>query len=484
MRVVVIGAGISGLGAAALLAGEHEVRVLEALPRAGGVAAAIDLDGVRFCPGPQYLWGFGEGGEGRRILARMGLELPVSAMPADFDWLGIGAGTYQAVVAGRCAPALERVLSERPDQRGPAERFTRTLDRIGRACVALSDGARFMERGAAMMRRVLAWPGASWEARALVLRHYRDSVAGFARRVGLGPAALRVLTYQQGIFAERLESLSLVLYAAARYHLVRQLHVPAGGTRGLVEALVGRVEERGRLSLGQLVTEVVRAGEAWIVRHRGPSGRLHSSEADRVIFACAAPAVGRLLPSARLRCELGHSVSALCLSLAIAPAAADWLERKNVTWFRSPRGDVDFRRSPQALDYLNFTSPTLNGGERREEGGLVRCALVAYYPDGEEAPGLAAQAEGHILRALRARGRAVLRARRVISRRTWQAEFGSEQGAIYGRRMSSRSIRRRAAGRLPPGISMAHSSAGIPGVMGCLEMAERAADAILAPARR
>ena len=53
MRVVVIGAGLGGLSAAAhIVAGGHEVTVLERGPRAGGRAGVIELDGFRLDTGP------------------------------------------------------------------------------------------------------------------------------------------------------------------------------------------------------------------------------------------------------------------------------------------------------------------------------------------------------------------------------------------------------------------------------------------------
>src|SRR5699024_5898177 len=54
-RVVVIGAGISGLATAALAAQDgHEVLVLERLPHVGGRAATLEDDGFVFDTGPSW----------------------------------------------------------------------------------------------------------------------------------------------------------------------------------------------------------------------------------------------------------------------------------------------------------------------------------------------------------------------------------------------------------------------------------------------
>jgi phytoene dehydrogenase-like protein len=471
MEIAVVGAGVTGLAAAALMAGRHRVTLLEATDRIGGVAAACELDGQRFCPGPQFFWGFGEGGEGSRILGRIGLRLPMRAMPADFDQLSVG-GPFAPVRRGACGPLLEALIAREPRQAGPVARFSELLDDIGEACVLISRGARFMDRGASMLRRVLGARGLAWRARLRFLRYHRDSVARAARRVGLGDEALRLIAYHQGIFAERLESLSVVLFAAARYHLKRRLYVPEGGTWRLIQGLAERARERGAaIETSAAVSEVRRRGGQLEVCTPGRARRF-----DRVVFACAPAVAGRLLPGLRLRYEPGYRVSALCLSVDGDSQALRRLHHRNFTWYRAPADDVDFQGGAGRLDYLNFTSPTLNGEAAPPEAG-ARCVVMAFYPGGDEDPALADEAQGLVTAALGGPRAVRVRERRVIGRRQWERDFGCFQGAVYGRRLTSASIRRSVIGDLPPGVFIAHSGAGISGIMGCLEMAERVAEA-------
>jgi phytoene dehydrogenase-like protein len=70
-EVVVVGSGITGLCLGALLAkAGYPVRVLEAHPAAiGGHARTLTIGGLEFCAGPRYVYGFGKGQVGRRLLA-------------------------------------------------------------------------------------------------------------------------------------------------------------------------------------------------------------------------------------------------------------------------------------------------------------------------------------------------------------------------------------------------------------------------------
>jgi len=56
MRIVVVGAGVGGLAAAArLAAGGHSVTVLEQAETAGGKCGLVEVDGHRFDSGPSLL---------------------------------------------------------------------------------------------------------------------------------------------------------------------------------------------------------------------------------------------------------------------------------------------------------------------------------------------------------------------------------------------------------------------------------------------
>ncbi len=75
MRTVVIGSGVSGLTAAALLAAQgHTVTVFEQFKDIGGVTATIEQDGFRWDLGPMLLPDLGPGEPGRVILEKLGIS--------------------------------------------------------------------------------------------------------------------------------------------------------------------------------------------------------------------------------------------------------------------------------------------------------------------------------------------------------------------------------------------------------------------------
>ncbi|MCX7032222.1 MAG: NAD(P)-binding protein, partial [Spirochaetes bacterium] len=73
-RVAVIGSGMAGLTAGAILARDgHRVTVYEQYTEPGGVTATITRDGFSWDLGPLLLEGFGPGEAGARILTEIGV---------------------------------------------------------------------------------------------------------------------------------------------------------------------------------------------------------------------------------------------------------------------------------------------------------------------------------------------------------------------------------------------------------------------------
>jgi phytoene dehydrogenase-like protein len=87
MKVVIIGSGVAGLTAAAVLGQMgHAVTVFEQSPQVGGVTASYEKAGYRWDLGQSLLEGFGPGEPVGKILAELGLaeELKIRADDRDY----------------------------------------------------------------------------------------------------------------------------------------------------------------------------------------------------------------------------------------------------------------------------------------------------------------------------------------------------------------------------------------------------------------
>lgn len=474
MRCVVVGAGLCGMATALGLAragvtdsGAIDVELIEAGDHLGGVARGLRFACQRFCPGPQYLWGFGprgvecsddDDGAATALLAALGIDVDTIAMPADFERLQIGSASWTAAADVIDDPTL--TVGDR--------RFLATLMALGRAGRALERETSFRLDGPAMIASI-AKHGALDDV-ACALRHRNDSVADVARRCGASSSTLRRVLYSQGIFAERLGELSVVLFAAAWRHLQRPLRVPVGGVVALIDSIVAETQRRVAVTTGERVVDIDAGGDHVVV-----STTQRQIVADHVVFAGSPGALpARLRTGPRARFAASNTIGVRCLAIDTDASDRAALAHRNFSRFVDD-DDVDFARAATThARTINFTAPVLNG--LVDIGAAaVRQALCVFYPlgrdDDDDVVGAAAEAD--VVTALRSIvGHDVEIAERLALPPTvWTQHFGAHDGAVYGRRLTSSSMRRSQIAGLPARVHLAHSGAGIPGVLGCLQLA-------------
>lgn len=460
MRVAVVGAGITGLTTASLLARQGvDVVLLEATGTLGGLAAAIPLGPHTFCPGPQYLWGFGPSGDARRILGDAGVALETRSVPVDFERVLTGDEALTDDVGGPHVAATVGALS-------PAGlAFVDVLDALGRCGLEIARGAGFARSAASMVRQVVLAPTSrvSLRDKACLLRHRDDSVADVAGRLQVPADELRVLLAAQPIFAESLVDLSVVLFAAGRAVGLAGVHVPVGGVPRLIDAL----DEAVRAVVDVRLRSPVQRCEA-----RDGAWHLNGVRFDQVVWACSPAVVARLLGqtwSAGRRFDPGHSICCLALDVELDDDIQQALRLRSLSWFATAADVVDFDpgRATRALTALTVLSPSLNAGTPGR-----RQLVCAYAPTGVDDDAIEDRLQG-LLRLGAIHGR--LR----LDGDDWE-RFGPGGAAVYGRRKTAASMQRAVATRLPAGMHLAHAGAGIPGVLGCLQLAEATATRILA----
>jgi C-3',4' desaturase CrtD len=281
-RVVVIGAGIGGLTAGALLAKSGlDVTVLEAHVYPGGCAGTFYHQGYRFDAGATLAAGFGPGGGMQQLGEMLGIEWPAVPVSAAMSvHLPDGEVVTRWVDPERWREERLRVFG------AGSEPFWRwqegTADLIWRAAL-----------------RGLPWPPASAREWGDLLRAgVRLGAAARERLPGLSVDALRsvrgrlpgasgrLLSYLDGqllISAQATSERANALYGAAALDMPRRgVAYVRGGLGTLAELLAAAVRRHGgRVLLRQRVTRVLTQNGRPVAVETGKGGRF---PAESVLF--------------------------------------------------------------------------------------------------------------------------------------------------------------------------------------------------------
>lgn len=259
-RIVVIGAGIGGLTAGALLlqAG-FPVTVLEAHVYPGGSAGTFFHKGFRFDAGATLAGGFAPGGPHARLAAALGLAWPVH--PVDPAWVVHLPGGE--TITQWADPAAWK--GERQRAFPGSDRFWRTQERL--ADVAWEIAAQPFPWPPASAGDVAALASAVRPATVRALPYLTRTVADMTPPGR--PALKRFLDAQLLIAAQATADKTNALYGSAALDLPRRgVNHVRGGIGALAETLVDWIRNHGgTVHFRQQVEAVdVRDGAAVAVR--------------------------------------------------------------------------------------------------------------------------------------------------------------------------------------------------------------------------
>jgi len=251
-RVVVVGAGLSGLSAALHLAGRgREVVVLERDRHPGGRAGRLDVDGYRLDTGPTVL-------TMRDILdetfAAVGdsIDSRLELLPLHPAYDARFADGSRLAVHSEADAMYDEV--RRFSGVAEAERYLRLRDWLGRLYRAQYD--RFI---AANMDSPLSVLTPSL-ARVAALGGFRSVDAQISRR--LHDERLRRVFSFQSLYAGVAPQRALAVYAVIAYmDTIAGVYFPKGGVRALPDALAASAADAGvDLRYDATVTELERSG--------------------------------------------------------------------------------------------------------------------------------------------------------------------------------------------------------------------------------
>lgn len=474
-HVVVIGAGLGGLAAAARLAAVgHDVTVFEAAPTVGGKLGVLERDGFTFDTGPSLLT---VPAVLEQLFADTGGPGELTLTPVDPAFTYVFADGTELTLphdAAGVPAALDAALG---DGAGEAWRRLHTRSRrlwelvgepVLRRPVSLPALARMSARPADL-RAVAPWQTIDGLGRALLpdprmrmwLNRYATYSGSDPRRT---PAVLAVTSFVEQEFG-------------AWY--------VDGGLRRIVEALALRCRRLGvQIATGTQVDEVVVSdGRARGVRVDG-----RQVDADAVVSnADAATLYGRLLPRGtatamrrRVR-RTPRSMAGFVLLLGLDGHRPGAAHRVYFPRDYDAEFDAIFGRRPHPVDdptvYVHAPDDPALRPDDDSEGWFVMVNAPAHDPGRGvdwDAPGLRQRYTRHVLDVLAARGADVTDRLRFLETTTpadLERRTGAPGGAIYGTASHGpRAALRRPTNRSPvPGLYLvggsAHPGGGIPLVL-------------------
>ncbi|MBK9180897.1 MAG: NAD(P)/FAD-dependent oxidoreductase [Acidimicrobiales bacterium] len=220
--VVVVGAGLGGLTAAAYLAAlGQRVVVVDRHSVAGGNATVFTHHGYEFDVGVHYLGDCEPGGLIPSVLAPLGLEVRFREMDPDgFDTFVLPDGDTFRVPRG-VDRYRERLVERFPGEREGIDTYLGVIETLD----AELTGSR------------------RWE---LLLEHTTTTLGSFFDQLRLSPRLRTILCGEHGTYALPPSRASLILHSALIMHyLKRGAYYPEGGGQVIADRLRSFIEDHG-----------------------------------------------------------------------------------------------------------------------------------------------------------------------------------------------------------------------------------------------
>lgn len=231
---VVVGAGLGGLGAAALLTRRGaRVLVVDRHYVAGGNATVFKRRGYEFDVGVHYIGGCGPEGTIPRILRAAGVDDVVfeELDPDGFDTLVFPDFTFR--VPKGIEAFRRRLHAQFPEEKPGIDRYLAVVDLLTQA------QARSLDHFS------LARLGSAIQGGLSLLRFGTSTLGAFLDTCTRNPRLRAVLTGQSGDYALPASRVSLVIGAGLPAHYLQGAYVPRGGGQVISDRLAEAIERGG-----------------------------------------------------------------------------------------------------------------------------------------------------------------------------------------------------------------------------------------------
>ncbi|MDO3408172.1 NAD(P)/FAD-dependent oxidoreductase [Saccharibacillus sp. CPCC 101409] len=380
--VIIIGSGLGGLAAGAILARKGlEVQVFERHTLPGGYATSFEREGYRFDVSLHGIGGLNEGGTADGALKACGVEgriKPIRKSCAySIEWKGESVD-----VPDKAAEYAELLRTMFPNERGPIDELFRRIEQFEKGF------AEFNRIPSAFLPKLAAFAALPLKA-GTFFKWTTMTTAQVIRSCGLSDEFIEFFAALWPYYGLPPEELSALYFFIPwlGYHKEGTFYIEGGG-QALSDALTAVIEENGgRVHLRSGVTEILREnGTCTGVRLK--KGGVWTAE--RVISNASPQATYELLPgseaaaSARValqKQQIGISLSQLYIGLDCEPAELGIAEEELLMHSGLPASE-DYRLA-LAGEYerigLNLTNYTeMDPSQNKAGQGVLTLTLVDH----------------------------------------------------------------------------------------------------------
>jgi len=367
-RVIVVGSGITGLCAGALLAKlGHHVTILEAHPELiGGHARSLDIGGLRFCAGPQFVWNFVSEPNmiGTRVLRFLDLDHSVLFESLDTrcqDRLFLGSDSGVDVPRG-LEKFLQVLINRFPKDESNLKQFFTYIESLFKGTILLHDQGKYLDGRREILLSILTSSSLSLKEKWHIGQLYDKTLLDVFDLCELSDKPRRLLYGHGGMFAENVDNISVGIYAAATGYSHLGLAFPRAGFQGFIQALASViVNYGGNVFVNKRVSELILEGTT-IVSVKCADGSLHPC--DYVISTLSPRLTCNLIPDCdnlSFKYQPSNSLISCFIGVDNYPGL-DSLTRKNFWWQAYP-AKVDYDNPDMTRDptMLFVSSGTKNG---------------------------------------------------------------------------------------------------------------------------